>query len=146
MSSEEENKSLVRRWLTEFWGEGRYAVADEICAPDYTVHDPYEPDAPPGPEGIKEYAGHFHQAFPGLRITIEDLVAEGDRVAARWRAEGTHTGALGPIAPSGKHVTVQGADTYRIADGRLAEAWTLYDHFGMLQQVGAIPAPGGHSG
>lgn len=139
----EENKGLVRRWLQEFWTEGEYAVADEICSEDYAVHDPHAPDAPPGREGIKDYARHFHQAFSGLRVTLDDLVAEGDKVAARWLAEGTHTGPLGPVPASGKHITMQGADTYRIVNGKLAEAWTLYDRLGMLQQLGVIPEPGG---
>lgn len=136
--STEENKELVRRWLREFWSEGKYAVADEICTADYTVHDPHAPDTPPGRQGIKDYAHHFHQGFSGLTVTIEDLVAEGDRVAARWRAEGIHSGPLGPVPPSGRRVVIQGADTYRIANRQLAEAWTLYDRLGMLQQIGAL--------
>lgn len=142
VSTLEAGKALVRRWLREFWTEADYGVADELCTEDYTVHDPQAPDVPPGRAGIKGYAGYFHQACSGLEVTVEDLIAEGDKVVARWLAEGTHTGPLGPIPASGKRLRVQGTDIYRIADGKLAEAWTSFDRLGMLQQIGAVPRSG----
>jgi predicted ester cyclase len=140
VEEKEINKAVVRRWLTEFWGQKKLAVADEILTPDSQVHDAHAPDIPPGPNGYKGYAKQFMDAFSDMTVSIEDLLAEGDKVVARWKTEGRHTGALGPLPATGRTVSFTGTDVYRLRNGNLAEAWTNFDRLGLMQQLGAIPA------
>ncbi len=95
-----------------------------------------------GREGIEQFYGALRAAFPDLRITIEDQVAEGDRVVTRWTARGTHTGAFQGIPPTGKQGRMTGIDIDRIADGKVVECWVNSDDLGLLQQLGVIPTPG----
>lgn len=135
----EENKRLVLREAEEVFGQGRLDVYDEILSPDYVLHDPTLPEPVRGIEGAKEFAGQYVSAFSGMSVKTEEILAEGDRVAARWTARGTHTGALGDIPPSGRDVTVSGSTFYRIENGKIAEDWTIYDSLGLMQQIGAVP-------
>ncbi len=137
----ETNKALVRRWFEELFNGRRLEVADEIVAPDHVDHDPTLPGTPTGPEGVKETVRLYHGAFPDAHITIEDQVAEGDLVVTRWTGRGTHRGDLMGVPPSGNEVTVPGITINRISGGKIAESWDSYDALGMMQQVGAIPAP-----
>lgn len=137
----ETNKALVRRWFEELFNEGRLEVADEIVAPDHVDHDPTLPDTPAGPEGVKASVSLYHGAFPDAHITIEDQIAEGDKVVTRWTGRGTHRGDLMGVPPGGNKVTVAGVTINRISGGRIAESWDNYDALGMMQQVGAIPTP-----
>lgn len=84
----------------------------------------------------------YRAAFPDVQSTIEDTIAEGDKVVTRWTARGTHRGALMGIPPTGKELTVTGMGILRIEGGRIMEAWGIFDQFGMLQQIGVIPTPG----
>ena len=92
-----------------------------------------------GREGHKQLIAAFRAAFPDLRVAVEDLLEEGDRVALRWRAEGTHRGELMGIAPTGRRVTLTGIEILRIAGGKIAEYWQSWDRLGMYQQLGAVP-------
>ena len=141
----EENKALVRRWFEELFNQGNLDVADEIVAQDHTLHDPTLPDLPSGPEGDKRIVSLYHGAFPDADITVEDLLAEGDSVAARWVGRGTHQGELMGVPASGNRVEVAGITVYRISGGKIAETWTNYDVMGMMQQIGAVPSPGQQS-
>jgi predicted SnoaL-like aldol condensation-catalyzing enzyme len=97
----EENKTIVRRWFEDFWNKGNLSVADEILAPTYTHHDPSTADFGRGPESEKKRATLYRTAFPDVRLNIDDMIAEGDRVAIRWTCRGTHKGDLNGIAPTG---------------------------------------------
>jgi steroid delta-isomerase-like uncharacterized protein len=99
------------------------------------------PEEGHGREHFKEFASMYRSAFPDVHMQIEDQIAEGDRVATRWVAIGTHEGDLMGINPTGNRVTVAGMTIDRIADGQIAETWDNYDALGMMQQVGAIPSP-----
>jgi steroid delta-isomerase-like uncharacterized protein len=138
--STEDNKAKARRIIEEGWNQGNTAVFDELFAADYVGHDPSGPVH--GPEGFKQLYATYRAAFPDTHLTIEDQIAEGDKVVARWTASGTNQGPLMGIPPSGKRVTITGITITRFARGKIEEDWFNYDTLGMLQQIGAIPMPG----
>jgi len=134
------NAKGSRRMIEEVFGAGKYELADELVAADAVGHDPALPETPTGPEGVKEAARGYRGAFPDLRMSAEEVVAQGDKVAIRWTARGTHKGELFGIAPTGKEATVTGITIDRWAGGKIAESWTNWDTLGLLQQLGAVPA------
>jgi steroid delta-isomerase-like uncharacterized protein len=140
--STEENKILARRLSEEVYSRGNLDAADEIYAPDFVGHDPNSPEEMRSPEGVKQLAGAYRNAFPDLQVTIEDQVAEGDEVATRWRARGTHQGEMMGIAPTGNRVEMTGINFSRIAEGKIVEEWYNYDALGLMQQLGVVPPPG----
>jgi steroid delta-isomerase-like uncharacterized protein len=131
------NKQVVRRFYEELWNRGNLAAADELVAPAYVRHDLRAGDAPPGPAGQKAVAEKFRRAFPDMRLEVEALVADGDLVAARWTISGTHTGAWGDVAPTGRSVRFSGVNFFRIADEQIAEIWNVRDDLGLREQLGA---------
>jgi predicted ester cyclase len=135
----ETNKDLIRRLLQEV-DRGNLDVVDDYYAADYVDHTPSPIRAlGAGREGVRNAFAIFHKAFPDTRHTIEDLVAEGDRVVARISARGTHTGELFGHAPTGRVITLTGITIYRLVDGRIAERWSEQG-MGVLDQLG-IAAP-----
>jgi steroid delta-isomerase-like uncharacterized protein len=144
----EQNKATARRWFQDIIIQGKMSVADEIFAANHVVHDPHSPPGgwPNGPESLKTIAGPFHSAFPDLNVTIEDQIAEGDKVVTRWSAVGTNAGPLQGMPPTGKKVCVTGANVARFAGGKIAESWFNFDMLTLLRQLGVIPTPEqGHS-
>ena len=138
----EENKAIARRALAEVWsGQGDLDAADELYAPNYVDHDPASPEDIRGPEGAKELASMYRNAFPDYRFSVEDQVTEGDMMVTRWIGSGTHQGEIMGIAPTGNRVTYAGTSVERIVDGKIEETWDNYDALGMMQQIGAIPSP-----
>ncbi len=135
----EENKAVAQRWIEEAWNKGDLAIVDELIASSYVLHDPTRPGLR-GREGIKASISMFRTAFPDLHFTIEDQIAEGDKVVIRYIVQGTHRGPLMGIAATGKQGTLTGMDIYRIADGQIEEAWSNWDMLRMLQQMGVIPS------
>lgn len=138
--SAEENKGIVRRWVEEAWNSGNVAVANGMYAEDYILQGLANPVS--GVEGIKHYVASYRIAFPDLHFTLEDMVAEGDRVAWRFTARGTHQGELMGIPPTGRPATVTGIVISRFANGKWAEDQVSFDALGMLQQLGVIPPMG----
>ena len=137
----DQNKALARRYVEEVWNRGNLSFIDEFVAPNATFHDPSVPGGKfTGPEGLRQFVQIYRGAFPDVRITIEDLIAEGDKVVSRWTATGTHKGELMGIAPTGKPTTVTGCDIAQYQNGKLVEAWATYDMLGMLQQLGVVPS------
>ena len=144
----DQNKALSRRSFEEIWNQGNLAVINELVAPNATFHDPSVPGGKfIGPEGLTQFVQIYRGAFPDVQITVNDQVAEGDKVVTRWTATGTHRGQLMGIAPTGKHATVTGVDIDRYEAGKVVEAWASYDMHGMLEQLGVVPslAPAGAS-
>jgi steroid delta-isomerase-like uncharacterized protein len=135
----EENKTIIRRLMEEGWNARNFAVIDELCSPNFTMHDPSAPNLANGPEAAKAYIKSLVAAFPNIHIRIHDLIGEGDRVALRWSAEGTHQGELNGVPPTNKRVSVSGQAIYRMANGKIEEDWIIVDTFGMFQQLGVIP-------
>jgi len=133
------NEKASRAVIEEIFGAGRYDLADELVQADAIGHDPALPEAVRGPEGLKEAAKGYRAAFPDLTMTVGQTIADGDNVAVRWTARGTHKGDLFGISPTGKQATVTGITIDRYADGKIAESWTNWDTLGLLQQLGAVP-------
>ena len=138
--SAEENKVVSRRVAQEIFNGGNLDLADELYAPDYVLHDPSLPEDLHGPEGLKQYAAMTLGAFPDARVTVEDQVAEGDKVVSRWTATGTHTGELMGIAPTGRSIEISGITINRFSGGKIAEDWYQSEDLGMMQQLGVIPS------
>jgi len=135
----ENNKAIVRRLFAELWNNGNLSLADQLFTPNYTHHDSSSPDFGHGPESERKRATLYRTAFPDLRLTIEDLIAEGDTVMARWSCHGTHKGDLNGIAPTGKQFTISGVTIARLLNGKLAESHVNWDALGMMQQLGVVP-------
>jgi steroid delta-isomerase-like uncharacterized protein len=142
--SAEANEALAHRFHMDIFQQGNLAVADEIVTPDFVIHSPgLPPQMQRGAEGVKQFAAAIRNAFPNdLRITHDDTISAGDKVVIRWSSTGTHNGVFMGIPPTGKPTTVTGIDIFRIAGGKLGELWQNWDQLGLLQQIGAIPAPG----
>jgi steroid delta-isomerase-like uncharacterized protein len=136
----EDLKRVYRRFLDEAFNQGNLDALDDILSSDYVDHNA-PPGLPPGPAGIKQIIGGFRSAFPDTRMTIKDQIAEGDRVATRYTFQGTHLGDLMGIPPSGKAASMTGITIARVANGKMTEGWVVYDLLGLMQQIGAIPAP-----
>lgn len=134
----EHNKQIARRVIEDALTKGRLEAIDEVVAPAFVNHDPATGDQI-GRDGLRELVLGYRNAFPDLRITIEDQVAEGDCVVTRWTATGTHKGELMGIEATGKQATVSGMTFDRIADGMLVESWNNWDTLGLLRQLGAVP-------
>jgi predicted ester cyclase len=139
--SGDENKALVRRWMERIDTRDP-AVVDELVGEDYQDHNPPPfPDLPSGIAGARQAFAYALAAFSDVVHTVEDQLAEGDLVVSRISAVGTHTGEFLGIPPTGRRVTMGGIAIHRIHDGRLVEHWAQVDALGLLQQLGAIPAP-----
>jgi steroid delta-isomerase-like uncharacterized protein len=122
----------------EAWNEGKLDVVDEICAPDYVGVGTYGDEH--GPESVKSGILTRRQAFPDTHVTIEDIIASGDKVVARLTFRGTHTGEFLGVQPTGQEVTWSGIWIYRVANGKFVERWHNYDMHGLMRQLGAIPS------
>ncbi len=135
------NKEIIRRLVDGVWKDRDLTMIDDLVAEDYIGHDPTQPGPITGKAGFKQFVGMYQSAFEDASVTIDDQIAEGDKVVTRWTGRGTHTGELMGIAPTGKEVTVSGLTVSRIANGKIAEEWELMDALGMLVQLGAVPMP-----
>jgi steroid delta-isomerase-like uncharacterized protein len=135
-----DNKAVVRHWF-EALNNGTWAeAADALYTTTFVIHDPFAPPGLVGPQGLKAYAYEpWFAGFPDTQATVEDMIAEGDKVVARYTMRGTHRGAFMGIAPTGKHVTLTSISINRIEEGKMAEMWDNSDVLGLLQQLGAIP-------
>jgi steroid delta-isomerase-like uncharacterized protein len=137
----DQNKMIVRRAIEEPWS-GNLDLVDELFASDYVGHDPANPEPLRGPEGVKEFIATYRAAFPDSKITVDAQLAEGNLVATRWSGQGTHEGGeLLGIEPTGKRVTVSGITVSRLDGGKIVEEFQNWDTFGLMQQLGAVPAP-----
>jgi steroid delta-isomerase-like uncharacterized protein len=138
--SAEENKAAVRREVEELYNHtGNLDVADEIFSPDYVSYEPTSGETR-GIEGARQFAATFREAFPDLQCTIDDMVAEGDKVVMRFRGSGTHQGETEAFGPAtGKRMEMTGITIKRLSEGKIVEAWTNFDALGTMQQLGLIP-------
>lgn len=137
----EDNKRIVRRHYEELWTKGDLAVADEIYSPDAVGRYGANPAHGGYPEFEKEAVRQDRVAFPDGVATVEDQIADGDKVVTRWRFEGTQTGPLYGHPAAGRAVSVGGFHVHRIVDGKIVEIWALGDFHGLLTQMGVLAAP-----
>ena len=130
----ETNKATVRRYL-EGLSRGDLGIIDELVSPDFVPHNPEGFGSPPGPEGQKLLVGNLRKGFPDLVFNVEVMIAEGDQVAVRWRAEGTHLGEWRGILPTAKAVSFTTFVFYRVSEGKIMELWSTVDNTPVLRQL-----------
>ena len=134
----EANKSLVRRLFEEAINKGNFKVLDEILSTDYVYREPSAGEKR-GSAGFQEITTLYRKAFPDIKLTIQEQIAEGDKVVTRTSGNGTHRGELFGIPPTGKRISdVAGICVSRIANGKLVEDTWVYDTLGMMRQLGAV--------
>jgi steroid delta-isomerase-like uncharacterized protein len=135
----EENKALARRsW--EIVNQHNPDLIDEMYTPDFVWHEPDQDIQ--GSEEAKQFVSTFLEAFPDLKVSVEDEIAEGDKVVTRWIIRGTHQGELMRIAPTDKQIELKGITIHRIEGDKIVEEWERYDNLGMMQQLGVVGQPG----
>ncbi|HEY3192704.1 MAG TPA: ester cyclase [Solirubrobacterales bacterium] len=132
-------KEMAQRWFSEVMSQGKLEVIDELCAADYTEHDPF-PGTSADVAGLKEGVTQIREAFPDLQATPDDIVVEGDRVAVRSTVRGTHEGDFMGIPASGKKIEVSNFDFVRIENDQAVEHWGVIDTAALMEQIGAVPA------
>jgi steroid delta-isomerase-like uncharacterized protein len=134
-----ENKLLVRRWFEEVWNKGREAAIDELLATNCLVHGLGNDIK--GPEDFKRFHSAYRNAFPDIKIQIDQIVTEGNIVAASWSGTGTHRGDGLGFAATNRQVRFNGMSFVRIEQGKLVEGWNSFDQLGMFQQIGVVRLP-----
>ena len=137
----EENKDVVRRWI-EAYNERDLETEAGVLSPGFVAHVSAAPGPLEGLEAWRQFTAPFTEAFPDLRLTIQDIAAEGDTVAARVAFRGTHRGEFQGIPPTDREVAFSSMEFNRVMDGKVEEHWVELDLFGLMQQLGAIPEPG----
>jgi steroid delta-isomerase-like uncharacterized protein len=144
MSREENNKAIIQQMYTELFNQGNLSLAEKLFAADYIDHEapPGQPNR--GPEGTRQVVMMLHDAFPDVSFQVEELIAEGESVAARVTWTGTHQGNYLGIAPTGRAVQQKQMRILRLRNGQLVENQGVRDDLGLMQQLGALPAPAKH--
>jgi len=142
LATPEENAGYIRHGIEEIFNRRNFAVADERFADDVVLHSPAQDEPVKGRENLKGFIRKIHTAFSDLHVTVEDLVAAGDRVVTRCTTRGTHDGDYFGTPPTGHPVTVSEVQIYRVVDGRIVELWLVFNVLGVLQQIRLIPAGG----
>ncbi len=130
----DKNKAAVQRLIDEFWNERSSDVVDELFAADAVIYD----GGAVLPNRGEEFFIALRTAFPDMRVTVDDMIAEGEEVALRWTSHGTHMGELSGIPATNRRVTVTGITIYRFAGGRIVEEWNSSDTLGLLRQLGVV--------
>jgi steroid delta-isomerase-like uncharacterized protein len=133
-----DNKAPARKMIEEVWNKQNLSAAELMIAPKYIAHDPATPGDIRGIAGFRQFFHQYTSAFPDQHFTIDDLIAEGDRVVTRWSVEGTQTGPLPGIPPTGKRIRVTGTTISRIENGKIVEDYIHWDALGMMQQLGVM--------
>ena len=135
----EQHKALIRRVVEEVYNGSKLDVVDEVVSSDFLIHAGAHDIR--GAGAARQYVTSLHEAFPDIHFTIDDQFADGDRVATRWTARGTHSGMFQGIPPTGKEIRMTAIDIDRVANGKIVECWTSVDELGLLQQLGVVPEP-----
>lgn len=139
--SVQESKAVARRVFDEIWSRGRLELAHELLSPGFVgrpggLGKPFK-----GPEGAKEFIGRLREGFPDITFEVEDMVAEGDLVATRWTATGTHGGEFMGYEPTENEAAIGGMTFLRFRNGTIVEGWTQLDTLGLMKAIGAVQEP-----
>ena len=135
------NKETIRRYYEEVFNQGKLEVLDEIVARDHVEHNPL-PGQSQGLDGLKQRVAIIRGAF-NPQFTLEDVLADGDKVVVRWTNSGTHLADWFGVPATGRTVVVSGIDIHQLRNGKMAEHWDVVDIFGLMVQIGGVPVPGG---
>ena len=135
----EKNKDFIQAFNEDFWNKHNIAAFEKYFTADFISH---YPEGDMNGEQFKGLCQAYFSAFPDLHVTVDDLIAEGDKVVKVWTAHSTHKGEFMGIPATGKAIVVKGMEVFRIADGKIAENWVIMDNLGMMQQLGVIPPMG----
>jgi steroid delta-isomerase-like uncharacterized protein len=142
----EQDTATVRRFFDEVCNARKLEAADELFAQEHRYHDPSNPWVGPGAQGMRLLIAAYHNAFGDARWVIDETILAGDRVIVRWTARGTHSGVLQGYEATRKTVEVTGIWIFRIANGKIAESWNVWDTMGMMHQLGVLSSAGPASG
>ncbi len=134
----DQNKAIVQRYIEEVYNQGNVNVVEELVTTDYVNHGGLS-DQAPGATGLKQFIPQLRTIFPDEHLTLDLVVAEGDKVAYHWTARGTHSAEMMGVAATGKQLTGTGISIIRIADGKIAEEWTSRDDLSIMEQLGIAP-------
>lgn len=135
------NRAIIKRFVEEVWNRGRLDLVEEFF--DEDVIDHYRPGSPGlrGRKQSQDVMGMVRAALPDIHVSLDDVIAEGDRVVTRWNWTATHEGELLGVSATGKPITNSGTTIYRFANARIAEVWNFFDELGLMQQMGVVPTP-----
>jgi steroid delta-isomerase-like uncharacterized protein len=134
-----QNKQLVEEFISALFTNGDPTAVDRYLDPEFINHDPPLPGSPDGPEGMRQAAELFRQAFPDWRSDVQHMIAEDDLLVEHFIAQGTHRGSVMGEVPTGQHVVLRGINIFRIVDGKIVERWGRLDDLGLMQQLGLAP-------
>ncbi len=137
-----DNKDIVRRLYEELWNKRKLELVNELISPSHALHAPNVSGSSIGPEAYKRQVLHFLAGYSDLHFTIEDIIAENDKVVACWTLSGTHRGDFMGIPATNKKVSVDGMTIHHIAGGKIMDSFSNWDALGMMQQLGAVPSLG----
>jgi steroid delta-isomerase-like uncharacterized protein len=136
----QENSALIRRWFEEVWNKGNMDAIEEMASPNVIGHGQAQHDTDIGLKEFRTFAVALRTAFPDFKVTIDQVIEQGDKVVARWTTTMMHKGEFLGFAPTGKVVTITGTTIQRISDGKIVEGWDNWDQLGLLVQIGAVNA------
>jgi steroid delta-isomerase-like uncharacterized protein len=141
----EEAREIARRFREDLWNTGDLAMADDLVASDCLIHAhiPFPIDFARGPDAVRHLVFFYHLAFTEIRVTADQIVAEGETVAVRWTARGRHTGHVPGLPPTGRETVTTGIDMLRIVDGRIAEGWVSWDTLSLVEQMSGLDLDAG---
>ena len=138
--AEAENKGIAQRYFSELMNQGRLEIIDEIFTEDCQFHITTIPVPVPTRDGMRQFTNTLRGAFPDIRFEVEHMIAEGDKVLARWRLSGTHSAPFLGIPATGARVNDHGNDIFHFRNGQIKEVWVNEDSLHLMRQLGAIPS------
>jgi len=138
-------REIARRFREDLWNTGDLAVADELVTRDCLIHAhvPFPIDFARGPDAVRHLVFFYHLAFTEIRVTADQIVAEGETVAVRWTARGRHTGHVPGLPPTGREIVTTGIDMLRIVNGKIVEGWVSWDVLGLVEQMSGLDLEAG---
>jgi steroid delta-isomerase-like uncharacterized protein len=135
-----DSEAIVRRLYQEVWNRRKLELVSDLISPSHALHDNNSSGSSVGPEAYKALMALYLAAFPDLRVTVEDTVAEKDKVAASWTISGTHKGEFWGVRPTNKKMSLDGITIHHIANGKIIDSYISFDALGLMRQLGAVPA------